>query len=475
MSGTGQQEEVEFALSRWGREATCRQALKSWCKVFLDPSAPGQVCYSETETAWIGVGTPLTSDQGVNQLATRFVIECRRQGKRPAFFGVEPRGRELLHDFSALRMGLQPILELPDWLQNESDSGEVGRQYRRGRRKGVEVEEVGQAQLAEDTAVEELSRNWLKRRRLATIGFMTDPCLLSGDRQAHFFKATSEGRLVGLLRIIPSPRGYLLENIMVDHQAPNGTAEVLIVEAARWADSRGAAEITLGLAPLYHLELEAAGPDDGPWWLRGFLDFCYQRLGFLYNFRGLARFKKKFRPSQWQSVYLVHPPGFASRLTSLLELLRTFAGGSLMEFARRSVLMRLPAESLFWRSCCAFFTITLLPWLLLLYFVPGEPWFGCHWLGRAWALFDLGVAALFTLLGLGLRRGANWVRDLGLFACGVVSADLALTWLQFFLFSWPKGLLWWEWPVVLSALFAPLLALFFLALLVWCRPKKSNI
>ena len=114
-----------------------------------------------------------------------------------------------------------------------------------------------------------------------------------------------------------------------------------------------------------------------------------------------------------------------------------------------------------------------MPWLTMLYLAPEETWYGCDWLGQAWALFDVVVAGLFLRLGWGLRFRASWLEPFAYFTLGFVSADVCLTWLQFFLFKLPRGPSWWEWPVLLAALAAPLLALTYLRLLILClRPPR---
>jgi hypothetical protein len=110
----------------------------------------------------------------------------------------------------------------------------------------------------------------------------------------------------------------------------------------------------------------------------GWLAAVRQLARPLYDFDGLAFFRARMHPDRWRPIYLLHPPQ-QSPLGAVVELLRAFAGGSLLRFAARSLLKRPPG----------------LAWVLAAGLVP----------------WTLGIAAMATLAAeslLGFSRAALW-------------------------------------------------------------------
>jgi lysylphosphatidylglycerol synthetase-like protein (DUF2156 family) len=67
------------------------------------------------------------------------------------------------------------------------------------------------------------------------------------------------------------------------------------------------------------------------------------RLGApLYNFAGLAAFRRRLRPSHWMPLYVAYPDRFGGT-RALLATGRAIAGGSLRRFAVRTVRKRISA------------------------------------------------------------------------------------------------------------------------------------
>jgi len=130
---------------------------------------------------------------------------------------------------------------------------------------------------------------------------------------------------VALLSIVPIParEGWLFEHLLRDPDAPNGTAELLVHHAMLLLAVDGVSWVTLGLAPL-------AGPVSG--WLRTMRSWSRP----LFNFDGLAAFKRKLRPQGWEPIYLAYPREQSSA-RAMLDGLRGFAGGSLWRFGVRKL------------------------------------------------------------------------------------------------------------------------------------------
>jgi phosphatidylglycerol lysyltransferase len=155
--------------------------------------------------------------------------------------------------------------------------------------------------------------------------FLVEPQTLGRLWDRRIFVAERSGAPVGFLMASPVPlrKGWLIEQIVRDGAAPNGTTELLVDAAFRAAVQEGLEYFTLGLSPLSGHPAE--GGSDDPLWLT--LLFRWLRLhgSRFYNFRGLERFKSKFSPREWEPIYAIcNQPSFSPRV--LLAIAAAFGG-----------------------------------------------------------------------------------------------------------------------------------------------------
>jgi phosphatidylglycerol lysyltransferase len=265
------------------------------------------------------------------------------------------------------------------------------------------------------------------------MGFLVDVQPFAFADERRYLLAERDGRLVGFLAAVPvyARGGWLFEDLLRDHDAPNGTSELLVDAAMRDAAERGSAYVTLGLAPLggaVHPRLRTLGALSSG----------------LYDFAGLYRFKSKLKPHRWDPIHLVHPAGTPAAL-ALLDALTAFARGSLGRYGLRS-LLRGPAVVV--RALA----LLLAPWTALLLLADPARWF-------RWAPLQGASVALNLALGLGLwSLSRRWRPPLATVLALAVSLDAALTLAHAAAFNLPRvrgagdGLL------VLVACLAPALA-----------------
>jgi phosphatidylglycerol lysyltransferase len=101
--------------------------------------------------------------------------------------------------------------------------------------------------------------------------------------------------------------GWALDAMRRLPDATPGAMEMLLVECFAWARERGAARMSLGLAPLSGL-CEGAACDGvdaiSPSLVERGAAYLQRRKLLLGNYAALARFKSQFQP-EWQARYLV--------------------------------------------------------------------------------------------------------------------------------------------------------------------------
>jgi phosphatidylglycerol lysyltransferase len=307
---------VHALVLRYGWNAMAFQVLGRGYRYHFH--GDGCVAYVDTGAAWVAAGSPICEAIHLRDLADSFIRAARQAGRRCCFFGSESRFVDATrNDLAALPVGEQPVWNPRIWTATIERHRRLRAELRSAKCKGVRIRRVPQSEIASTPALrmatEALVGRWLAARRMPPMGFLlhVDPDGFPEQRQC--FLAEQDGRLVGLLYVVPVPerKGWFIEHMVRAPEAPNGTVEALVDAVMGWAAREGCAWLTLGLAPL-------AG--EVPLLLR----VARRRLAFLYNFDGLRRFKAKLKPAEWHPIY-VSFPRTQGAFFSIIDVLAAFA------------------------------------------------------------------------------------------------------------------------------------------------------
>ena len=421
-------------LLRHGTNSTSFQVLEPGFSYWF-ADAEACVAYVALRGARVVAGAPIAAPQRLQEVAAAFVQDCTRQHLRCTFFGVEQRFLQAM-PLPALLVGEQPVWDPARWSTTLAAARTVRSQVARARRLGVRVRGVDAAewslpQGATAKAVRRLIDRWHAAKALAPMGFLVQVEPFAFAEQRRFWVAERGDQVVGFLAMVPvyARAGWLLEDLLRDPAAPNGTAELLFDAALRDAAARGSRYVTMGLAPL----CGAVSP-----WLRS-----ASRLGAsLYDFRGLHAFKAKLQPHLWEPIYLAHPPQQAG-WHSVIDVLAAFAPQGLWRFAL-DTLLRGPSVVLTW------FAALLFPWTLGISLLDGPTWFGSLAVQHAWIVFDLACAVALASLA------RHWRPWLATTLAWLTAADALLTCLEVVLVPTPTGPV--AWILKALAMLAPTLA-----------------
>jgi phosphatidylglycerol lysyltransferase len=135
--------------------------------------------------------------------------------------------------------------------------------------------------------------------------FLVEPETLALLDDRRVFVAQVGAEVVGFVVLSPIPvrKGWLTEQFVRGHSAPNGTVELMIDFAVRAVALEGSTYVTMGLVPLSRQG--APNQDRNPFWLRFLTRWVRAHGRRFYNFGGLEAFKAKFRPSYWEPIYAI--------------------------------------------------------------------------------------------------------------------------------------------------------------------------
>jgi phosphatidylglycerol lysyltransferase len=306
------------------------------------PDIDGAIIYGEFGRVWLAAGDPLAPLEDMAELARQFASFAKRKNRVVAFVPSSTAFARLAvpNDFTAVKVGASPYFDLQTWNPRGDSAKKIRAGVNQARRAGVAVEAVPEAIdefLKKETA--QLCMHWLGARRSATtFGWLIalDPFLHAEYKK--YFAARVNGRLVGFLAASPIParKGWYLEDVLREPDAPQGTATLLVVEALASLKAEGAALATLGTSPL-----TTDGPDElltGHRVVSRALTVATRRLGGFYNFEGLRRFKGKFVPSWWESEYALGQRGVAMPPRIGHAIVRALVPGGLTQILTRQAL-----------------------------------------------------------------------------------------------------------------------------------------
>ncbi|HET9766380.1 MAG TPA: phosphatidylglycerol lysyltransferase domain-containing protein [Thermoanaerobaculia bacterium] len=329
-----------------GWNTTCFQLLNPGLRYWFSSARDAVAGYVEQGRWWVVAGAPVAAERRWREAVAELEAAAHERAKRIAYFAAEqrleglpaPPGRR-----ARLRLGAQPIFDPRQWPATLARRTSLRAQLARARNKGVRVREWRVADAAGDPRLRRCLDEWLARRGLPPLLFLTTPWTLGRLADRRVFVAERDGVPLGFLvsSPIPARRWALVEQVVRGAAAPNGTAE-LLVGAAFDALAGECDRVTLGLAPLAD---RAGGWEQAPPWLRLLVGWARVHGRRFYNFRGLEAFKAKLDPVDWEPVWLLAD---APRIGpgALWAVLGAFAGGRPVRFAARALARAVSQELL---------------------------------------------------------------------------------------------------------------------------------
>src|ERR1041385_471816 len=274
------------------------------------PETKGAVTFNDFGKVWLVPGDPLASVEDQAAVAYRFLRAARVQGRSVGFIPASERfakhSRRL--GLRAVKIGSAPYFDLATWAPRGDRAKKARAGVNQARRAGVEVAEVINI---DETLIREASclcNRWLKTRRSPTkfAWLFSVDLFQHSERKKYFTARDPTGKLGGFLAASPIParQGWYLEDVLRLPDAPNGPADLMIVEVLKSLKRHGAKLATLGTAPLaMEGALDSSISHSSK--LSKLMRVVATVFAVFYNFEGVRRFKAKFAPSWWESEYIL--------------------------------------------------------------------------------------------------------------------------------------------------------------------------
>ncbi len=300
-----------------GWNAMAYQVVNDGILHWFAAAGDAMVGYVRTHGVCLVVGAPICSGERLADVLAEWESFVRSIGCRACYFGAAGRLFDALDGqpgYTTVVLGAQPVWNPARWAEIPAGHASLRSQLQRARNKGVTVTEWAPQRAEADPRLQRCLQQWLRTRGLPTLHFLVEPHTLHDLTGRRIFVAERAGEVVGFINASPVParQGWLVEQFVRGTGAPNGTIETLFDVMMRAVAADGAAYVTMGLVPLR--EGTQQPPDQNPAWLAALLAFVRVHGRRFYNFRGLERFKAKFRPHSWELIYAISAePTFSLR------------------------------------------------------------------------------------------------------------------------------------------------------------------
>jgi phosphatidylglycerol lysyltransferase len=266
--------------------------------------------YGVQGRTWVAMGDPVGEHREATELIRQFFGRTDDFGGVPVFYQVR---KERLHQYADfgltfVKLGEEAFVELDGFHLDGADRKPFRLALNRFARSGMTFRVVPVPEVpALLPQLEEVSREWLVRKRAAEKGFSLGFFTPEYVRRFPVAVIEEEGRVVAFATVWP---GAGRQELSVDlmrfrDDAPRSIMEVLLLKLMAWGKEEGFRRFNLGMAPLSGLELSAVAP---VWTRVG--HFLFEQGEAFYNFQGLRSYKEKFHPV-WEPRYLAYPGGLA--------------------------------------------------------------------------------------------------------------------------------------------------------------------
>jgi phosphatidylglycerol lysyltransferase len=331
---------------RYGWNATAYQILNPGIAHWFSTVGDAVIGYVRRSGVRVVAGAPVCAPERLCDVALEFAADARARGDRVCYFGAGERLEEALRrdrQRGTVGLGAQPSWDPRRWGEIVARRASLRAQLNRARNKGVAVMCWSAERAEKNPELERLLGEWLQGLGLPPLHFLIETDTIALTRDRRIFVATRASRAVAYLVASPVParRGWLIEQIVRGHGAPNGTSELLVDAAMRALAAEGAEYVTLGLAPLSR-QSRWADPTV-PAWLRLVLRWVRAHGRRFYDFDGLDRFKSKFAPEAWEEIIAIDDRERFS-MRALWAIAAAFGGGSPIVLFLRTVARAIAQE-----------------------------------------------------------------------------------------------------------------------------------
>lgn len=333
----GEREEVERLLGEHARTGLAHFALLPDKSYFFNEPRTGVVAYKLVGNIALALGDPIAPREETPALIGAFCDFCAENDWHPAFYQVVP---DFLiayqrQGLDVLKIGEDANIFLPEFKLSGNKMAGIRHSINAAERAGIRAERyhLGRDERDLYDQLKEVSDLWLAEHKGSEKTFSLGYFDRDWISRCPMMVALDEAdRVVAFETLIPMYRANGMAGDLMRRRpdAPKGTMDLIIARQAMKLREEGYDWYGQGLSPLSTGEVKEAGRSPI---LDRAVRLFYNYFNFFYGFKGLHRFKDKYRPV-WESRYLVYP-GPALLLKTVAAIIRADSSEGLLAFLVR--------------------------------------------------------------------------------------------------------------------------------------------
>lgn len=293
-------------VARYGRSAL--DYFKTWPDktLFFSPSRRSFLAYSVAGADAVVLGDPVGPEEEIEDAIRPFMVFCKECDWRLGFHQTLPNFLPIYRrlGFKKLKIGDDAIVDLTRFSLEGRKMREFRNALARLGKLGIQVRRydppISREILHE---ARDVSNEWLRfsgrRERQFSLGTFHQDYVANTSIVAA---TDAGGRILAFVNVIPSycPGETTVDLMRRKTDAPNGIMDFLFVNLFLESRSKGFTRFNFGMAPMSGF----AEQDESSREERAIHAF-FQRLNFLFSYRGLRSYKAKFA-SWWEPRYLIY-------------------------------------------------------------------------------------------------------------------------------------------------------------------------
>lgn len=254
----------------------------------------------------VALGDPIAADISLGTETIKALHDAAQEnGWRLAFFQTKSDYHEIYKSlgYKILEIGRDAIVDLQTFSLEGSAMKSLRNSLTQLERHGLKVEFLTppfSRPVWQELAA--INRDWQTIPGRHERGFTQSSFGTNLAADAIAIARDASGQALAFLSLLTYPRIGILAVDLIRRKADiaHGVMDFLFVSMFNHYRTAGYQKCDLGLAPLAGAETVAIDH-----WLNNVLAISYNRLGWLFNFHGLKKFKAKFNPN-WEPRYLVY-------------------------------------------------------------------------------------------------------------------------------------------------------------------------
>ncbi|HWH57536.1 MAG TPA: phosphatidylglycerol lysyltransferase domain-containing protein [Terriglobales bacterium] len=301
----GERARTEIVVEQYAR--TPLDLFKLWPEksYFFSRSGHCVIAYRLAGNVAVALGDPVGPEREIEPTVGHFLQMCDEKGWRVAFYQTLPDFLPLYRRLrlKKLKIGDEAMVDLQEFSLEGKSKRDVRSKLHHFDDMGIRVVEY-QPPVPDDVIAQMkvVSDQWLqipgRRERSFTVGRF-DPDYLRCNPILTVVDAM--GTVLAFINLISVNPSEITGDLMRHRtDVPNGVMDYLFAKLFDYAKQRGYARVSLGMAPMTGFEEHEEATLE-----ERMIHGLFQKLNFIFSFRGLRYYKAKFATS-WEPRYLIY-------------------------------------------------------------------------------------------------------------------------------------------------------------------------